>query len=186
MLGRPVLLSIAAAAIGSVLSATDASAGCFSCGCGTPVVYSYAYASPCAVYAAPPMYVVNQGPAYTMPVPIAAEPTPVYSYPYVGARRYGATAYYGEEPDEADVYPRAYRHHHRHSYGLDYRGYRHHGRPHIGMRHLYGERHRYRAHVPYARMHMQHRMHQMHRMHRMHMPMRPVPGVVHPQGRRQY
>jgi hypothetical protein len=123
--------------------------------------------------------VVNQGPAYTMPVPIAAEPTPVYSYPYVGARRYGATAYYGEE-DEADVYPRAYRHHHRHHYGLDYRSYRHHGRPHIGMRHLYGERYRRFSHIPHMRMHMQHRMH------RMHMPMRPTPGVVHPQGRRHY
>jgi hypothetical protein len=168
-------MSIAAAAIGSVLSVTDASAGCFSCGCGTPMVYGYAYASPCAtypMYALPPMYVINQGPAYTLPVPIAAEPTPVYSYPYVGARTYGA--YYGDEADEADVYPRAYRSYHRHSYGLDYRSYRHHGRPHIGMRHLYGERHRRFSHIPQMRMHMQHRMRQMH------MPMRPMPGVVHP------
>lgn len=173
MLGRPVLMSVAAAAIGSVLSVNDASAGCFSCGCSAPVVY----ASPCATYAAPvyyaapPMYVVNQGPAYTLPVPIAAEP----AYPYIGARHYGATAY-GEEADEAEVYPRAYRHHHRHR-GYDlHRGYRHHGRPHIGMRHLYGERHRHRFHVPHARMHMQRSM-------RMHMPMHrgPMPGVVHPQ-----
>ena len=174
MLGRPVLMSIAAAAIGSVLSVTDASAGCFSCGCGTPVVYGYAYASPCATYALPPMYVVNQGPAYTLPVPIAAEPTPVY--PYIGMRSYGATAYYGEEADEGEVYPRAraYRHYQRDGYGLDYRRYRHHGRPHIGMRHLYGERHRRFSHVPHMRMHMQQRMH------RMQMPMRPMPGVVHP------
>lgn len=170
MLGRPVLMSIAAAAIGSVLSVTDASAGCFSCGCGTPVVYSYAYASPCATYALPPMYVVNQGPAYTLPVPIAAEPTPVY--PYVG-RGYRATAYYGEDADEAEVYPRAYRHHYRHGYGLDYRSYRHHGRPHIGMRRFHGERHRRFSHIPHMRMHMQHRM-------QMHMPRRPMPGVVHP------
>jgi hypothetical protein len=136
------------------------------------VVYSYTYASPCATYALPPMYVVNQGPAYTLPVPIAAEPTPVY--PYIGARHYGATVY-GEEADEADVYPRAYRHHHRHhGYGL-YRGHRHHGRPHFGMRHLYGgERHRHRFHMPHARMHMQHNM-------RMHMHRGPMPGVVHPQ-----
>jgi hypothetical protein len=180
MLGRPVLLSIAAA-IGSLLSVSDASAGCYSCGCGTPVVYSYAYASPCATYALPPMYVINQGPAYTMPVPIAAEPA--YGYPYVGRgyrASYGATAYQGEEADEAaDVYPRAYRHHHRHSYGLDYR-YRHHGRPHIGMRRLYGER-RF-AHIPGARTHMPYRM--QHRM-QMHMP-RLAPGVVHPQGRKHY
>ena len=105
MFGRPVLLSIAAAAIGSVLSVTAASASCYSCGCGTPVVYSYTYASPCAprMYYLPPMYVVNQGPAYTLPVPIAAEPTPVY--PYVGVRSYGATAY-ADEGDEAEVYPR--------------------------------------------------------------------------------
>src|SRR5205085_4511394 len=115
---------------------------------------------------------VNQGPAYTLPVPIAAEPTPVY--PYVGVSAYGSTAY-AEEGDEAEVYPRAYR---RHSYGYDRyldRGYRHHGRPHIGMRHLYGERHRRFGHMPHARMHMQHRMHM-----QMRMPMRPMPGVVHP------
>jgi hypothetical protein len=175
MLGRPVLLSIAAA-IGSLLSVSDASAGCFSCGCGTPVVYSYAYASPCATYALPPMYVVNQGPAYTLPVPIAAEPA--YGYPYVGRgyrASYGATAYEGEEADEAaDVYPGAYRHHRR--YGLDDR-YR--VRPHIGMRRLYGER-RF-AHIPGVRMHMQHRM-QM----QMRMSPRLAPGFVHPQGRRSY
>jgi hypothetical protein len=179
MFGRPVLLSIAAAAIGSVLSVTDASASCYSCGCGTPVVYSYTYASPCAprMYYLPPMYVVNQGPAYTLPVPVAAEPTPVY--PYVGVRPYGATAY-ADEGDEAEAYPRGYRHH-RH-YGHDRyldRGLRHHGRPHIGMRHLYGERHRRLGHMPHARMmHMQHRM-QM----QMRMSPRLAPGVVHPQRR---
>ncbi len=177
MLGRPVLLSIAAA-IGSLLSVGDASAGCYSCGCGTPpVVYSYAYASPCATYRLPPMYVVNQGPAYTLPVPIAAEPTPAYPYIGYGHRyhaSYGATAYYGAEADEADVYPRAYRAQ-RYGYGLDYR-YRHHGRPHIGMRRHYGDRRL--AHVPGPRMHMQHRMRPMH------VSPRLAPGVVHPQGKK--
>lgn len=177
MFGRPVLLSIAAAAIGSVLSVSDASAGCFSCGCGTPVVYGYAYASPCAttrMYYLPPMYVVNQGPAYTLPVPIAAEPTPVY--PYVGVSPYGSTAS-AEEDDEAEVYPRAYRPHRHHGYDryLD-RGYRHHGRPYIGMRH--GERHRRLGYMPQLRMQMQHRM-QM----QMRMSPRLTPGVVHPQRR---
>lgn len=190
MLGRPVLLSIAAA-IASLVSVTGASASCYSCGCNAaPVVYSYA--TPCASYAAPPMYIVNQGPAYTLPVPIAAEPTPAYSYPYVGHshRYYGAERYYG------DVYPRMHRRHHhwRASYGYD-RGYRldrgfrldrfqrHHGRPHIGMRHF--------AHIPRAHMHMQRQfrhmnMHrQMHMRPHMHMQMRPqmrgpAPGFVHP------
>jgi hypothetical protein len=176
MLGRPVLLSVAAA-IGSLLSVTDASAGCYSCGCGTPVVYSYVYASPCATYSLPPMYVVNQGPAYTLPVPIAAEPTPVY--PYVGYRHrasYGMTMYQGEEADESvDVYPRSYRGYHRYGYGLDYRRHRHHGRPHVGMRRFHGDR-RF-AHMPHSHMHMnmQHRM-----------QMRLTPGVVHPQGRKHY
>jgi len=184
MIGRPVrLLSIAAvAAIGSMLSAADASAGCMSCGC-TPV-YSYAYVMPCAAYA-PPMYVVNQGPAYTMPVPIAAEPTPAYSYPYVGP-----TTYYGEEQPYYG-YPRW---HHRHyasrynyegpGYRYDVPGYRPHGvrvfRPHIGPGRLYGDRlHRHGprfAHMPHPHLGMPHHMQHMRPMH-----MRgPAPGYVQP------
>ena len=51
-----------------------------------PVVYSYSYAAPAAYasgcgcgsygYRSAPMYVVNQGPAYTQPVTGYAEPTP--------------------------------------------------------------------------------------------------------------
>ena len=193
MLGRPVLMSIAAA-IGSLLSVTGASASCYSCGCSAPPVYSYSYAMPCATYAAPPMYIVNQGPAYTLPVPIAAEPTPAYSYPYVGRPQ----AYYGDDEQQYEVYPRSYRRHHwRQSYGYDRyqdrgfrldRGYRHHSRPYIGMRH----HHRF-AHIPRAHMHMQRQFHHMqmrqhmHMRHQMHMRphmqhMRgPAPGFVHPQ-----
>jgi hypothetical protein len=193
----------AVAAIGSMLSVTNASAGCMSCGCNTPVVY----ASPCATYAAPvyampyyyaapPMYVVNQGPAYTLPVPIAAEPTPAYSYPYVGA----TTSYYGAEPYYG--YPRWHRHHHwarRYGYeGPSYMpAYRPYGvrvfRPHLGPGRLYGDRlHHFGprfAHIPRARvmmprhlrampMHMHPQMHMRAPMH-----MRgPAPGYVHPQG----
>lgn len=189
MLGRPVLLSIAAA-IGSLLSATGASAGCFSCGCNAPVVYSYSYASPCATYAAPPMYIVNQGPAYTLPVPIAAEPTPAYSYPYVGRPQ----AYYGDEEQQYQVYPRMHRRHHwRQSYGYDRyqdrgyrldRGFRHHGRPHIGMRQFYGDRYRRFAHVPRARFDVPRHFRQMHIRPPMHLRTPhlrgPAPGYVHP------
>jgi hypothetical protein len=68
--------ALATATIG--LSASTASAGCFSCGCA-PVVYN-----PCASYSygyTAPAYVVNQGPTYTMPVPITTEALPVVSYP---------------------------------------------------------------------------------------------------------
>jgi hypothetical protein len=115
MSGRPVQLLAAAAvaAVASFASVSAASAGCYS-GCGyttyappvayysAPVVYSYSYARPVA-YAAPctpcgysygyavrPMYVVNQGPAYTEPVTIGAEPTPGYSYGYRRAYPYYA------------------------------------------------------------------------------------------------
>jgi hypothetical protein len=185
MLGRPVLLSIAAAAIGSLLSVTGASAGCHSCGCGAPVVYSYA--APCgAYYAGPPMYVVNQGPAFTLPVPIAAEPTPAYSYPYVEMPR----RYYGPAPYYGDLYPR-YRHHHwRMSYGYDryadpgFRMWRHHGRPYIGMRRFYGDRYRRFAHVPRPYFHMQRQFRHMNMQMRPHMR-GPAPGFVHPQVKRK-
>src|SRR5438094_10352986 len=100
MSGRPVRLLAAAtiAAAASLFAITAASAGCYSCGSSysyqapvayytAPVVYSYSYAAPaayaapcnCGGYAAPaPMYVVNQGPSYTAPVTINAEPTPAY------------------------------------------------------------------------------------------------------------
>jgi hypothetical protein len=184
----------AVAAIGSMLSATTASAGCFSCGCSAPVVYGYAYASPCAVYAAPPMYVINQGPAYTLPVPIAAEPTPLYGYPYVGATSsyYGAASAY----DDDEVYPRLQRRHWHHRMGYDRfdGGYRHRGRPHIGQR-FYRDERRF-AHVPYSRMNMPYRalrqfgpvrhMAPRHVGPRFMGPRRmgPMPGVVHPQDRR--
>ena len=118
MFGRPVhlLAAAAVAAAASLFSISDASAGC--CGGGyyqapvayytAPVVYSYSYAAPVAYasgcgcggyassygygYAARPMYVVNQGPAYTHPV-VNAEPTPAYDEGY-GYRR--APRYYGD------------------------------------------------------------------------------------------
>lgn len=159
MLGRPVLYTIAAAAI-AVLSASGASAGCYSCGCSAPV-YSYAYVSPCATYALPPMYVVNQGPSYTLPVyPYAAEPTP--SYPYVG-RRYSTYTY-----DDADdvTYRPSYRY-------RDY-GYRH--RHHHYGRDLYrGDRYRHRDSY-------RHRLYT-NRMHTWRAPVRNrglAPGFVHP------
>lgn len=154
MAGRTVhLASIAAvAAVGAMLSVTSASAGCMSCGCSAPVVYSYySYAPPCGSYALPPMFVVNQGPAYTLPVPISAEPTPSYSYvgvpasyeveePYYGAQPYyGAPRYYGVSRwDRRYVRPR---------YGYQgYRyeeGYRRGARvfsPYLNAGRFYGER----------------------------------------------
>jgi len=128
MAGRSVrLASIAAvAAAGAMLSVAQASAGCMSCGCSAPVVYSYAYTTPCGYVTLPPMYVVNQGPAYTLPVPISAEPTPSYSYASVPQAYeveepyYGAQPYYGVTSrwDRGYVRP-------RYGYqGYGYRGYR--------------------------------------------------------------
>jgi hypothetical protein len=98
MSGRPVqLLAAAALAVtASFASVSGASAGCDS-GCGgyayaapvvtyqAPVVYSYSYASPCSPcgysygFAPRPAYVVNQGPVFTEPVTISANP---YDYGY--------------------------------------------------------------------------------------------------------
>jgi hypothetical protein len=176
MLGRPVLYAIAAAAVG-LLSAGQASAGCYSCGCSAPVVY----ASPCAqTYVLPPMFVINQGPAYTLPVPFSAEPTP--AYPYLGVR-YRANAYYGDEGDEVMAYPpayRPYRGYRNFGYRLDYR-YRHFGRAHFGA-HRFHDGYRRYAHMPRARMPMHMHMHRQMRMHGP-MPRGPMPGFVHPQGR---
>jgi hypothetical protein len=140
MSGRPVqfLTAAALAVAASFVSVSAASAGCYS-GCGysyaapvvqyaAPVVYSYSYAAPvtygsscnCGYAATAPMYVVNQGPAYTDQVPLDAEPYSAYeggssvdAYPnYAGGgtrwnRGYG---YRG--------YGLGYR-----GYGLGYRGY---------------------------------------------------------------
>lgn len=184
MSGRPVRLLPAAAiaAAVSLLSISTASAGCYSCGCGAavtysaPVVYSYTYSAP-VVYAQPcayasPMYVVNQGPAYTAPVPYTAEPTAAYGYVYGGYRR--AYPYYAEG---------GIRWHRRHWHrGYGYRhgimgprlryGYRHHGYRYDAM-----PRYRYGAVMPGHRMQMPgHRM-QHHHMRRHH-PM-VGPGGIH-------
>ncbi len=208
MFGRPVHLLAAAGivAAASVASAGTAFAGCFS-GCGSytyaapvayysaPVVYSYSYAAPVA-YAAPcnpcggyghgygyaassaPMYVVNQGPAFTEPVGINAEPTPApqvsygygNDYPWYGAgyRRYGAYGY---------GYRGGYRAGYR-RYG--FRGYRHFGYRGLGYRDLrfrgFGhQRYRYGAVVPGMRFGMRHPVGPVFNrgMHRM-------PGVVQP------
>jgi hypothetical protein len=167
MSGRPVhfLAAAAIAAAASFVSISAASAGCYSCGGSytyaapvayytAPVVYSYSYAAPaayaapscnCGSYAAPaPMYVVNQGPSYTAPVTINAEPTPAYpAYEGYGYRR--------SAPYEADG-PRWHRRHWNRGYGArhyggryGYHGYRHrrfgihryrYGAVVPGMRHL--------------------------------------------------
>jgi len=152
MSGRPVqfLAAAALAATASFASVSAASAGCYS-GCGTtyappvayyqaPVVYSYSYAAP-ARYAAPctpcgysygyaarPMYVVNQGPAFTDPVTLGAEPTPAPFYGYGYRRAY--PSYYGA----------GLRWHKRHWHrGYGYRA--------PGPRFGYGPRHFYRGAV---------------------------------------
>jgi hypothetical protein len=136
MSGRPVhLLTAAIAAAASLLSASAASAGCYS-GCGgyaapvayysAPVVYSYSYAAP-VTYAAPcspcgsyghasPMYVVNQGPTYAAPV--IGEAEGVYD-----------TGYRRSYPYYADGGVRWHRRHHwrHHGYGYRHHGYRHRG-----------------------------------------------------------
>jgi hypothetical protein len=171
----------ALAAIASLFSGGAASAGCYSCGCA-PVVYSYRYVSPCAVYA-PPMFVVNQGPAYTLPVPIAAEPTPYYDprpYRYVG--RY---APYASEYE--DDYP-AVRRTWRPRYGIvpGYEGprFRRHFGPYVGPRgiHRHGYRHRHMSYMPSPRIRVPHAVRpMMHRGPLMHRPHRgPAPGVVTP------
>jgi len=188
MSGRPVhLLAAAAIAVtASVVSISAASAGCYSCGSSytysapvayytAPVVYSYSYAAPAAYaapcncgssygYAAPsaPMYVVNQGPAYTQPVMVNAEPTPApaVSYGY-GSRAYGYGSAY---PMYSEGAPRWHRRH----FGYGYRGYRAYGQRDYGYRgfgyRAYGnrgfgyQRYRYGAVVPGMRYSMRHPM----------------------------
>jgi hypothetical protein len=168
MSGRPVHLVAAAtiAAAASLFSISAASANCYSC--GPSVVYqqpTVSYAAPVA-YPAPvqyspgcgcaahaPMYVVNQGPAYTAPVPIEAEETPAYEPAYRRAYPYYSGGHM--------------RWRHRHWYrgygarGYGYRGYgyRDHG-PRFGYR-GFGYRgfgHRYGAVMPGARYSMRHPM----------------------------
>lgn len=198
MSGRPVrlLAAVAITAAASAASITAASAGCYGCGSSyaapvayytAPVVYSYSYAAP-AAYAAPscgcgsygyatsPMYVVNQGPAYTAPVPIDAEPTPAYedsyrAYPYYGAGGVRWHRGYGHHRYGHRGF--GYRHH-GHRYGAVVPGYRHGWRgrhPMVGPGGIYrGSRF---AHGPRVRFDMPHRTR--------HMNMRRMaPGVVHP------
>ena len=214
MFGRPVhLLAAAVAAAASLFSISSASAGCYGCGGGytyaapvayytAPVVYSYSYAAPATYasgcgcgyasygYAARPMYIVNQGPAYTAPVGINAEPTPEVDYGYSFRR---APRYYGGY---------GYRTHRHWGYRAGY------GRRHVGYGHRFGmKRYRYGTVVP-SRIGMRHMGHgmrhmgmgmrhmgmgmprhmgmqrQMQRPHMHHagprMQMRRMPGMVHP------
>ena len=137
MPGGPLrLLPAAIAAAVSLLSTGTASAGCCGCGAVTysaPVVYSYSYSAP-VVYAQPcayasPMYVVNQGPAYTAPVSVTAEPTASYRYIYGGYRR--------PYPSYSDGGVRWHRRHWHRGYG-----YRHGA---AGPRLRCGYRHGYRS-----------------------------------------
>jgi hypothetical protein len=144
MFGRPVRLLAAAAiaATASILSISSASAACYSCGCGAvtvapPVVYGYSYAAPvapCASYTyapAPQMYVVNQGPSFTAPVPLAAEPTHRRAFPYYAG---GSVRW------------------HRGNWGYRHHGYRHQGYRNYGYRndgyHHHGHRYRTGAIAP--------------------------------------
>jgi len=192
-MGRPVHLLAAAtlAAAASLISISAASAGCYNCGPSVsyapvvtyqaPAVYSQSYAAPvaypqsCGCATQAPMYVVNQGPAYTAPVTLEAEPTPAYedgyqrAYPYYGAggmrwhRRHWQRSY-------------GYRHHHHgYRYGM---GYRYGGHAMFGpgssyrggMNRMHGPRF---AHGPRPRFDMPHRAERMHMMR--------GPGMVHPQ-----
>lgn len=207
MSGRPVQLFAAAtiAAAASLFSISAASANCYSCGpsvvyqapvvsYSAPVAYSYSYSAPvaypapvqyspgCGCAAQAPMYVVNQGPAFTDPVPFAAEETPAYQpggYPLY-SRGYGYRGYgYGY---------RSYGYGHR-AYGYrgygaryGYRGYGHRGLTYRG----YGYRHG--AGIAGARYSMRHPMvglggvHRggMNRMHGMNHPMMGRGGMNHP------
>lgn len=171
-----LLAAATIAAAAGLFSITSASANCYSCGSSytyaapvvqytAPVVYSYSYAAPAAYampaancgcgyasygYAARPMYVVNQGPAYAAPVGVNAEPTPEVDYGY-GYHR--TPRFYG---------------------GYGYRMHRHWGHRHLGRRlgiyghrfgygnrfgygHRFGmKRYRYGAVVPGARFGMRH------------------------------
>ena len=111
------LLGLAAVAA-TALGVAPASAGCFSCGCGGYAAYTYVQPRvvyvqpPCAAYQRP-VYVVNQGPTYTQPVPREAMPSPYIKHP---PRPY---------PYGAGVRHRWHDHHvrhHRRMHGHFYRG----------------------------------------------------------------
>jgi len=206
-----LLAAAAFVAAASVASASTAWAGCFG-GCGytytapvayytAPVVYSYSYAAPVAYaapcnpcggyrygysygYAAPsaPMYVVNQGPTFTEPVGINAEPTPApqvsygygNDYPWYGAGYRGAYGYrYG--------YRGGYG---RYGYRYGYRGYRNFGYRGLRYRGFGHQRFRYGAVVPGRRFGMHHPVgpvlnRGMHRMPGSVQPMRHMIGMQH-------
>jgi hypothetical protein len=82
------LLGLAAVAA-TALGVAPASAGCWSCGCyGGGLLQSAVFAPPPVAYGPPPcaayqrpVYVVNQGPTYTQPVPLEAMPSPFVRHP---------------------------------------------------------------------------------------------------------
>jgi hypothetical protein len=206
MFGRPVhlLAAAAVAAAASLFSISSASAGCYGCGGGyyqapvaysAPVVYSYSYAAPATYasgcgcgyasygYAARPMYVVNQGPAYTAPVVVNAEPTPEvdYGYSYRRAPRYYSGYGYRTHRHWGDRAGYGRRHvGYGHRFGMKRYRYGAVVAPRIGMRHMgYGMRHMGMG-MP-RHMGMQRMMHrpQMHHA-GPRMQMRRMPGMVHP------
>jgi hypothetical protein len=186
MSGRPVHLLAAAAfvATASLASISTASAGCYSCGSysyaapvayySAPVVYGYSYAAPVSYaapcspcggygygygYAAPsPMYVVNQGPAYTAPVLGYAEPTPApavsYGYGYGYGSGYGsAYPLYSEGGIRWHRRHWGYRGHGYRGYGYRGFGYRAYGARNwgYGYRGFGAQRYRYGAVAPRLR-----------------------------------
>lgn len=118
------------AAVATLLAASAgaASAGCGGCACGYPYQGHYydrvpaeLYVPPrrCGVAGWPPVYRVDQGPVYTLPVVTPLAPVPEYGYPrvypYVGHRW---TVY----PYVDDDFHRAHR-------AMEYRSHRY--RPHV-------------------------------------------------------
>jgi hypothetical protein len=146
------LLGIAAAAaVTTLATVAPAAAGCWSCGCAPAYTYvqpRVVYVQPpCAAYYQRPVYVVNQGPTYTQPVPPEAMPSP-YVHHRARPYPYGASMPYWRHH---------YRHHRHHVRGHFYRAHRVHApmfRPHR----VHGPR---VVHVP-KRMVVPHRAHPVH------------------------
>lgn len=146
MTGRVAYLLAAAVSAATVLFASAASAGCASCGCskrglihvleaaascGYGYGYGYGYGRHhyghgyAHAYRSGPVYVVNQGPTYSLPHPPLA-PIVSYgyprSYPYLhghyGQRHYGyryvRPPHYGYRSYDLPRRPAMYRHHYRH------------------------------------------------------------------------
>jgi hypothetical protein len=206
-----------------MISISTAAAGCYS-GCGyapvayysAPVVYSYSYAAP-VTYAAPcspcgygsygyasygytaPMYVVNQGPAYTAPVIGVPEATFDYgyrrAYPYYsdGGVRWHRRHWHRGFGQREFGYRRGYRHHgYRYGYrhGVRYGGRRSMYQPMVGPRGMYrgprrfdvGPRGMYRG-PRHFNVGPRYRMGAMPRYRMRAMPQRMGrPGAVHPMG----